>query len=496
MVSLQRRKWREDWVNMMEYSKPDSGLNYNLEYLIEPQVRLREQARQTAHSFQFIYNLCKDFPLHNQINPEDYRRWSIKRGLRNDDGTGVQAGITLIGNVDGYRLEDGEKLPAEGRLYYRGVEISELIEGFVAEGRSGFEEVSYLLLFGQLPTKGQLEDFKEILSDFLTLPNRFTEDAILSAPSPNVMNKLARSMLAMYSYDPDPENGSLNSEIYKALQLVARCPVIVAQAYAAKRHYCDCESLLIQPPQPGLSVAENLLYCLRPDHKFLPEEARLLDVCLVLHAEHGGGNNSTFACRVLSSTGTDIYSAISAAVGALKGPKHGGANCKVQEMFWHIQEEVSDWEDDGTVQDYLVRLLRKEAGDHAGLIYGMGHAVYTLSDPRAVILKRYARALAGPAGLEREFHLIERVERLAPPLIQEWCRTDKPICANVDLYSGFVYHMMGIPEELFTPLFAVARMPGWCAHRIEEVHNPLNRIIRPAYREVAPRRQYVPLEER
>ena len=403
----------------MTPKRSNSGPNYNLEYLIAPQARLREQARQTAHSFQFIHNLCDDFLDKNQIDAADYRRWRIKRGLRNADGTGVQAGITQIGNVDGYYLHDGRKEPMEGRLIYRGIDVQELTSGFLSEGRFGFEETAYLLLFGSLPSRNQLAGFNRILSDFRTLPHRFTEDAILSAPSPNIMNKLARSVLAMYSYDPDPDNTSLESEMNKALQLVARCPVVVAHAYAAKRHYCDHDSLYLHQPQPGLSVAENLLYTLRRDNKFTDEEARLLDLCLVLHAEHGGGNNSTFACRVLSSTDTDIYSSIAAAVGSLKGPKHGGANCKVQEMFRYIQANVGDWTDDGAIRNYLAKILRGEGGDGAGLIYGMGHAIYTLSDPRAVLLKKYARELAGPAGLEKEFALVERVERLAPQIIRE-----------------------------------------------------------------------------
>lgn len=447
-------------------------------------------------ALSYIQGICRQYAQYHKIDPSVYERYGVKRGLRNADGTGVMAGITQIGNVRGYYIEDGEKVPMDGQLIYRGINVQDLIGGFMTEGRFGYEETAYLLLFGTLPTQAQLSGFRDLLAHFRSLPANFTEDMILKAPSRDVMNKLARSTLALYSYDPDPENKALEAEMLKAVQLIARYPVIVAHAFACKRHYYDNESLYLHRPQEGLSVAENFLYSVRHDNQFTQDEARLLDLCLVLHMEHGGGNNSAFACRVLSSSGTDIYSSIAAAVGSLKGPRHGGANKKVMEMFGHIEAEVSDWTDDDAVRDYLGRLLRKEAGDRSGLIYGMGHAIYTLSDPRAVLLKRFARSLAETKGMLDEFELFERVERLTPEVLRTVKGEEKVVCANVDLFSGLVYKMMGIPMELYTPLFAVARMVGWCAHRIEEVCQPANRIIRPAYKAVAPMRAFVPLDQR
>ena len=444
----------------------------------------------------FLNSLCAEYQKHNQIDPAYYERYNVKRGLRNADGTGVMAGVTQLGNVMGYYVQDGERIPAPGKLVYRGIDVEELVNGFVSEDRFGFEETAYLLLFGQLPTREQLTTFQKLLSENHTLPHTFTEDMILKAPSPDVMNKLARSVLALYSYDDNPDDMSLPNQLRQAIQLIARVPVIVAHAFAVKRHYYDDESLYLHRPQPGLSVAENFLYSVRHDNKFTEQEARLLDLCLVLHAEHGGGNNSAFACRVLSSSGTDIYSAIAAAVGSLKGPRHGGANKKVMEMFGYIEEEVKDWKDDDEVKAFLAKLLRKEAGDRSGLIYGMGHAIYTLSDPRAVILKKFARQLAETKGMEDEFGLYETVERLTPEVLLSVKGESKVVCGNVDLFSGMVYKMMGIPQELYTPLFAVARIVSWCAHRIEEVYQPGNRIIRPAYKAVAPMRTFVPLDQR
>lgn len=447
-------------------------------------------------SLSFLQDICSQYINQNRISPDLYERYGVKRGLRNADGTGVMAGITQIGNVRGYYIQDGEKVPAPGQLIYRGIDVTHLIDGFTREGRFGFEETAYLLLFGSLPDRKQLDAFRSMLDRYRTLPSGFTEDMILKAPSPDVMNKLARSTLALYSYDPDPENGSLDAEFLRAIQLIARFPVIVAHAFACKRHYYDNESLYLHRPQAGLSLAENFLYSVRHDNHFTQDEARLLDLCLVLHMEHGGGNNSAFTCRVLSSSGTDLYSAIAAAVGSLKGPRHGGANKKVMEMFGGLEADVKDWADDDAVRDYLARLLRKEAGDRSGLIYGIGHAIYTLSDPRAVVLKRFARKLAESKGMLEEFELFERVERLAPEVLLSVKGEEKVVCANVDFYSGLVYKMMGIPMELYTPLFAVARMVGWCAHRIEEVYQPGNRIIRPAYKAVAPMRTFVPLDQR
>ena len=444
----------------------------------------------------FIESLCGEYRKHNYIDPEYYERWGVKRGLRNADGTGVLAGVTQIGNVLGYYVQDGERYPMDGKLIYRGINVEELIEGFMSEGRFGFEETAYLLIFGALPTAEQLRQFCQIMEDFRPLPRGFTEAMILKAPSPHVMNKLARSVLALYSYDDNPDDLSLPNQLRQAVQLIARVPTIVTHAFAVKRHYFDEESLYLHRPQAGLGVAENFLYAMRHDNKFTDQEAKLLDLCMVLHAEHGGGNNSAFACRVLSSSGTDIYSAVAAAVGSLKGPQHGGANKKVMEMMHHIEGGVKDWKDDDEVKDYLGRILKKEAGDGSGLIYGMGHAIYTISDPRAAILKRFAKKLAATKGMLEEFELIESVERLTPAVLAGVKGEKKVVCANIDLYSGMVYKMMGIPEELYTPLFAVARTVGWCAHRLEEVAGSANRIIRPAYKAVAPMRTFVPLAQR
>ena len=453
------------------------------------------QLAHTDGSMDFIKSLCGEFEKHNRIDPAYYEKWDVKRGLRNADGTGVLAGITQIGNVLGYYVQDGERFPMEGRLIYRGIDLGDLVDGFMSENRFGFEETAYLLLFGALPTREQLKLFQRALSIHQPLPPMFTEDMILRAPSADVMNKLARSVLSLYSYDDAPEDRSLESELGKAIALIARLPTIAAHAYAAKRHYYDDESLYLHRPQEGLGVAENFLYSVRHDNQFTQEEARLLDLCLVLHAEHGGGNNSAFACRVLSSSGTDIYSSIAAAVGSLKGPRHGGANKKVMEMFGYIEDGVKDWRDEDEIRSYLGRILRREAGDGSGLIYGMGHAIYTLSDPRAVLLKKFAKSLAAKKGVLDEFELYEAVERLTPEVLSASGQR-KVVCANVDLYSGLVYKMMGIPQELYTPLFAVARVVGWCAHRIEEVYNPGNKIIRPAYKAVAPARPFIPLDQR
>ncbi len=447
-------------------------------------------------SLAFLKDICSQYSDQNHIPSDLYERFGVKRGLRNADGTGVMAGITQIGNVRGYYVQDGEKVPMEGQLIYRGIDVRDLIHGFMSEGRFGFEETAYLLLFGRLPNREQLQIFRGLLEHFRTLPAGFTEDMILKAPSPDVMNKLARSTLALYSYDPDPENKTLEVEFLQAIQLIARFPIIVAHAYACKRHYYDNESLYLHRPQPGLSLAENFLYSVRHDNQYTPDEARLLDLCLVLHMEHGGGNNSAFTCRVLSSSGTDIYSAIAAAVGSLKGPRHGGANKKVMEMFGYIEENVSDWSDEAEVAAYLEQLLRRQAGDKSGLIYGMGHAIYSLSDPRAVLLKRFARRVAEKKDMLREFELFELVERITPELFHRVTGQNKVICANVDFYSGLVYKMMGIPPELYTPLFAIARVVGWCAHRIEEVFASSGRIIRPAYKAVCPDLPYTPLEQR
>ena len=442
-----------------------------------------------------IDSLYNSFSESNVINPKYFEKYGVKRGLRNPDGTGVMAGVTNICNVHGYVVNEGEKQPCEGELIFRGYNIRELIGKAVAEDRFGYEEIVYLLLSGKLPTKTELADFSMLLSDNRALPNYFFEDMILKAPSKNIMNKLARSTLALYSYDDDPEEVSAKHEIDTAISLIAKMPVIMVSAYQVKRRYYYGESMIMHPLISGQSAAENILSILRPDRAFTRDEAKLLDLMLMLHAEHGGGNNSTFTTRVLTSSGTDPYSTYAAAIGSLKGPRHGGANHKVIEMQKCVKENVQNWEDEGEVADFLRKILRKEAGDGSGLIYGMGHAVYTLSDPRAVILKEYARSMAEGTEYEKEFHLLESRERRTPELFEEEKGNGKVMCANIDMYSGFVYTMLGIPEDLFTPLFAVSRMAGWCAHRFEEICTG-RRIIRPAYKSVLKEKEYVPLDER
>ncbi len=443
----------------------------------------------------FISDICEQFPKYNLLDTSTFDNSSIKRGLRNSDGTGVMAGVTAVGTVRGYNIIDGDRHAVDGRLIYRGIDVEDLIAGYQAENRFGFEETAFLLQFGSLPDAAQLRAFNDALAELRVLPRGFTEDMILKAPSPDVMNKLARGVLALYSYDERPDDTSLHNLLAQSVALIARLPVIVAHAYAVKRHYYDRESLYFHYPQDDLTMAENFLHALRPDHQYTDEEAKLLDTCLVLHAEHGGGNNSAFSCRVLSSSGTDTYSAIAAAIGSLKGPKHGGANAKVLDMFDCIKAEVSHWDDDDEVAACLCKILRKEGGDGSGLIYGMGHAVYTKSDPRAIILRQQAQQLASQRGMADELALLEAVERLSPVCFAREKGDSKMICANVDLYSGLVYGMLGIPRELLTPIFAISRVAGWCAHRIEEVMTG-GRIIRPAYKAIAPDRCYVPLSER
>ncbi len=435
------------------------------------------------------------FTENNIISPEYFDKYSVKRGLRNPDGTGVMAGVTNICNVHGYVIDDGEKKPAEGKLIFRGYNIRDIIRHVEEEDRFGFEEIVYLLLTGKLPTLDELTEFTQLLSDHRALPDNFFEDMILKAPSRDIMNKMARSTLALYSYDSNPETLSPEHEIDTAISLIARMPVIMICAYETQRRYFSEDSMIMHPLIKGQSTAENILSTLRPDRNFTHEEARLLDLMLMLHAEHGGGNNSTFSCRVLTSSGTDPYSTYAAAIGSLKGARHGGANRKVTEMHEYIKANVADWENEEELAAYLRKILRKEAGDGSGLIYGMGHAVYTLSDPRAVILKEYAGAMAEGTDFEKEFHLLESIERLTPKIFEEVKHSGKAMCANIDMYSGFVYRMLGIPQELFTPLFAVSRMAGWCAHRFEEM-NSGRKIIRPAYKSISHEKEYVDLKNR
>ena len=440
-------------------------------------------------------SLYREFIENNMIDPKLYEKYDVKRGLRNADGTGVVAGLTNICNVHGYVINEGERQPIEGELIFRGYNIKDLVGNAIKEDRFGYEETVYLLLMGKLPSLSELDSFKDIIANNRELPDSFFEDMILKAPSKNIMNKLARSVLALYSYDDDPENRSPEYEMATAVSIIAKLPTIMVDAYQVKRRYFNNETMFMHPLINGHSTAEMILSTLRANRQFTHEEAMLLDLLLMLHAEHGGGNNSTFTCRVLTSSGTDPYAAYSAAIGSLKGPKHGGANQKVVEMQTCIKENVSNWEDETEVSEFLKKILRKEANDHSGLIYGMGHAVYTLSDPRAVILKENARKLAEGTEYEREFNLLELCEKLTPGLFEEVKGEAKIMCANIDMYSGLVYRMLGIPEELVTPLFAVSRMAGWCAHRFEELVTG-RKIIRPAYKAVSKEKEYVPIAER
>ncbi|WP_027622218.1 citrate/2-methylcitrate synthase [Acetivibrio clariflavus] len=431
----------------------------------------------------------------NHIQNEMFEKYNVKRGLRNADGTGVLVGLTEVGDVHAYIMDEGEKIPVEGKLRYRGIDIYDIVEGFISENRLGFEETCYLLLFGELPNKQQLDEFSQLLGSKRTLPDYFAEDMILKAPSKDIMNKLARAVLASYSYDENPDDTSIENTLRQCIELIARFPTMVAYGYQAKRHYHDRQSLFLHSPKPELSTAENILHLIRPDSTYTRSEVEILDLLLVLHAEHGGGNNSTFATRVVSSSGTDTYSAIAAAIGSLKGPKHGGANIKVMQMMENIKANVKNWSDEGEVSDYLVKILKKEANDGSGLIYGIGHAVYTLSDPRAVLLKRKAEELAKETGNEEEYNLFTTIERLAPEVFAKVKKSDKVVSANVDFYSGFVYKSLGIPVELYTPLFAIARITGWSAHLLEE-HINGGRIIRPAYKNVKGKIPYKPLKDR
>ncbi len=440
-------------------------------------------------------SLCDELKEYSTVPAEYFDRFEVKRGLRNRDGSGVMAGLTKVCSVEGYYIDDGERKPVEGKLKYRGIDINEIVEGCVKENRFGYEETAWLLLFGHLPTKDQLEKFKNILGESRELPEDFIEDMIMKAPSPNIMNKLERSVLSLYSYDTNPDDLSIDNVLRQSVQLIAQLPTIMTYAYQVKRRYYLKKSMYLHPMNPELSTAETILYNTRSNRKFTDEEAKLLDVCLMLHAEHGGGNNSAFATRVLTSSGTDTYSAISAGIGALKGPRHGGANIKVTEMLKYLKNDVEDITNADQVADFLKRVINKQAGDRSGLVYGMGHAVYTLSDPRQIILKREALKLAEEKGYADEFKALELIETLTPEIFALERNNTKKICANVDLYSGLIYEMLGIPEDLYTPLFAIARVAGWSAHRIEELISG-NRVIRPAYKNVSTPKDYVSIDER
>lgn len=431
----------------------------------------------------------------NQVDRSLYEKYDVKRGLRDLDGKGVLAGLTRIGAVESVMYQDGIAQAIPGRLKYRGVNIEDLVDGFIRENRKGFEETIYLLLFGQLPNAAELEEFKMEICRHRALPDFFINDMIMRSPSKDIMNVMARSVLSLYSYDDNPDDISIENLLRQSVQLISQLSLLGVYGYQAFTHYHGDNSLVIHNPRMDLSIAENILYMLRADNKYTPLEAELLDLALVLHAEHGGGNNSTFTTHVVSSSGTDTYCAIASAIGSLKGPRHGGANLKVAAMFDDLKANVSDWQDESQIEEYLTRLLNREAFDNQGLIYGVGHAVYSVSDPRAVIFKKYVGELAREKGLQEEFELYERVEKLAPQVIAKHRRMYKGVSINVDFYSGFVYRMLNIPLELYTPLFAVSRIAGWCAHRIEEIVNE-GKIIRPAYRSVAQDCTYAPLHKR
>ncbi len=429
------------------------------------------------------------------IDPALYDKYEVKRGLRDLNGHGVLTGLTEIGDIEAYITKNGVSTPTEGHLYYRGYDLYDLVDGFLKDDRFGFEEITYLLLFGSLPNKDELASFCQILAKYRTLPTSFVRDIIMKAPSRDMMNTLARSVLTLYSYDETADDISIPNVLRQSLQLISLFPLLSVYGYRTYKHFHDGESLIIHTPDPNLSTAENILYTLRPDQKYTPLEAKILDIALVIHAEHGGGNNSTFTNHVVSSSGTDTYSTVAASLGSLKGPKHGGANIKVVQMFEDMKKNISDWTDDDAVKDYLNKLLNKEAFDNAGLIYGMGHAVYSLSDPRAKILKSFVESLSEEKGMHKEFALYSAVERLAPEIISGKRKMYKGVSANVDFYSGFVYSMLGLPTELYTPIFAISRISGWSAHRMEELINA-GKIIRPAYKNVATRAQYTNIVDR
>ncbi len=429
------------------------------------------------------------------IEQELYTKYDVKRGLRDLNGRGVLAGLTTISDVRANKIVDGIQIPLPGNLFYRGYNVKDLVKGLPADHSFGFEECTYLLLFDKLPNREELEEFKKILSGYRSLPTSFVRDIIMKAPSKDMMNTLARSVLTLYSYDDRADDTSIPNVLRQCLQLISLFPMLAIYGYQAYSHYHDGNSLFIHQPKPEYSTAENILHLLRADGRFTPLEAKILDIALILHAEHGGGNNSSFTTHVVTSSMTDTYSTIAAAIGSLKGPRHGGANIKVVKMFEDMKEQVADWTDEEEVSDYLKRLLNKDAFDHAGLIYGVGHAVYSTSDPRAEVFKDFVKQLSVEKGLEKEFALYSLVERLAPQVISDVRQIYKGVSINVDFYSGFVYNMLGLPLELYTPIFAIARISGWSAHRLEELANN-GKIIRPAYKPVGEDRSYVHMKER
>ena len=449
-------------------------------------------AGEISRQIHKLANLCV---ANNQIDPGLYDVYQVKKGLREPSGKGVLTGLTEISTVNGNREVDGKIVPIEGELYYRGINIQDLVDGFTKDGRFGYEETVYLLLFGSLPDKDELDHWNRLMSHARRLPDDFLEDMVLKSPNKDIMNAMARSILALNSYDKNPDDLSIPNVLRQSIKLIATIPLIAAYSYLAYRHYMQNRGLYIHNPKPELSTAENLLRIMRQDKKFTPLEAQLLDIALVLHAEHGGGNNSTFTTHVVTSSGTDTYSSVAASLCSLKGPKHGGANIKAKKMFDEMKKEIRDWKDDEEISAYLLKILRKEAFDKSGLIYGIGHAIYTISDPRAKILEHYTKLLAEEKGRMDEFNLHQAVARLAPDLMRQERKMYKPVSPNIDFYSGFAYNMMGLPDEFITPLFAIARVAGWSAHRIEEL-TCTNKIIRPAYMSVARQTGYTPLEDR
>lgn len=442
-----------------------------------------------------ILQLSEKCMTASAIDPELYTTYDVKRGLRDINGKGVLAGLTEISEMYGYEMVNGESVPCDGKLFYRGISIEDLVQGFDENKHDGFEETTYLLLFGTLPNAKELTDFEELLASYRSLPTNFVRDVIMKAPSDDMMNSLARSVLTLYSYDNKANDTSIPNVLRQCLQLISTFPMLSVYGYHAYNHYKNGQSLFIHQPQPELTAAENFLHMLRPDSKYTPLEARLLDLALVLHAEHGGGNNSTFTTHVVSSSGTDTYSSTAASLGSLKGPRHGGANIQVVKMFAEIKKQVKDWKDEEEVANYLMKLINKEAYDKSGLIYGMGHAVYSISDPRATVFRKYAEMLSKEKGREDEFQLYRLVERLAPDVIAKKRKIYKGVSANVDFYSGLAYDMLELPPSLYTPLFAISRIVGWSAHRIEELANN-GKIIRPAYKAVHPRTSFLSLKDR
>lgn len=433
---------------------------------------------------------------HSKIDSDLYAKYEVKRGLRDLSGQGVLTGLTEISEIRSYTIVDRDMIPCEGKLYFRGVDVEEIVDGFLQEKRFGYEEVVYLLLFGELPTETQLEELKQLLSEYrASLPPAFVRDIIMKAPSVDLMNTLARSVLTLYSYDKKADDTSTANVLRQCLQLIALFPMFAVYGYQASSYFHEGAGFFIHPPKPEYSTAENILHMLRPDSSFTPLEAKILDIALVLHAEHGGGNNSTFTNHVVTSSGTDTYSAVAASLGSLKGPRHGGANIKVSLMFADMKEKIKNWTDEDEVREYLTALLQKRAFDKSGLIYGMGHAVYSISDPRANVFKKFVKSLSEEKGMMEEFELYSLVERLAPEVIAKERQIYKGVSANIDFYSGFVYNMLELPNELFTPLFAMGRIAGWSAHRLEELINA-GKIIRPAYKSVSKHKPYVPLSER